>query len=378
MLMMSSMRTASGTQRGTDVTPAPFGTLQRKCACGGSAGITGKCEDCNHKELVVQRSVISQPSGSPTPPIVHEALRSPGQRLDLGTQQFMEQRFGHDFSRVRVHTDKRAADSAAAVNALAYTVGSDLVFAEGQFAPETEPGKRLLAHELTHTLQQNETGIFRQAKEQKKPKIVSLTFKDEDITSEDNKCDLCPLVLGLNCNPVDGFFNGAEFEAWIQDHDPAYSYNFKRTKQHKVAERVDDKWNVIEESAPNAEDDIDDSAEYLRPQYKPHIRYIYDVDQPGLLRRSNETITPELTDEVHIGNYTEFVQIKGRGETWDDEFSRKWHSVVWVRYVFLPLGNPLHIFDWGLSKIGLGHLSSLDPDQYEKQRMEKLRKRGKK
>jgi hypothetical protein len=66
----------------------------------------------------------------------------------------MEPRFGHDFSRVRVHTDARAASSARAVNALAYTVGEDIVFAPGHYSPQTKSGERLLAHELVHTIQQ--------------------------------------------------------------------------------------------------------------------------------------------------------------------------------------------------------------------------------
>ena len=66
----------------------------------------------------------------------------------------MEPRLGHDFSQVRVHTDRRAAESARAVNALAYTVGRDVVFGEGQYSPRTHSGQKLLAHELTHTIQQ--------------------------------------------------------------------------------------------------------------------------------------------------------------------------------------------------------------------------------
>jgi hypothetical protein len=69
----------------------------------------------------------------------------------------MESRFSHDFSQVRVHTDARAADSAGAVGALAYTVGNDVVFAVGQYAPMTDAGRRLLAHELAHTIQQSDS-----------------------------------------------------------------------------------------------------------------------------------------------------------------------------------------------------------------------------
>ena len=89
------------------------------------------------------------------PPVVHGVLKSPGQSLDGATQNFFAARLGHDFRHVRVHTDRRAADSARAVNALAYTVGRDIVFGAGQFRPDTSAGKRLLAHELTHVLQQD-------------------------------------------------------------------------------------------------------------------------------------------------------------------------------------------------------------------------------
>jgi DNA/RNA endonuclease G (NUC1) len=92
-------------------------------------------------------------SGTP-PPIVNEVLNSPGQPLDAGTRAYFEPRFGHDFSKVRVHTDARAAESARAVNALAYTVGQNISFGAGQYAPDTTLGRRLLAHELTHVYQQ--------------------------------------------------------------------------------------------------------------------------------------------------------------------------------------------------------------------------------
>jgi hypothetical protein len=85
---------------------------------------------------------------------VHEVLRSPGEPLDHASRAFLEPRFGHDFSQVRVHTDARAAESARAVNALAYTVGRDIVFAGRSSGPQTLTGQRLLAHELTHVVQQ--------------------------------------------------------------------------------------------------------------------------------------------------------------------------------------------------------------------------------
>jgi hypothetical protein len=93
------------------------------------------------------------PSSSPS--IVDDVLSSPGQPLDAGTREWIEPRFGHDFSNVRVHTDARAAKSAQAVNAQAYTVGRDVVFGAGQYAPQTSAGQQLIAHELTHVSQQS-------------------------------------------------------------------------------------------------------------------------------------------------------------------------------------------------------------------------------
>jgi hypothetical protein len=88
---------------------------------------------------------------------VDEALDSPGQSLDAATRAEMESRFGHDFANVRVHADATAADAARAVNALAYTLGNDIVFGAGAYEPNTQAGKRLLAHELTHVVQQGNT-----------------------------------------------------------------------------------------------------------------------------------------------------------------------------------------------------------------------------
>jgi len=139
----------------TSLPSAPFGTLQRKCACGGSAGAGGGCDDCTKKEMSLQR--YSRGVGGPgvAPPIVHEALRSPGSPLDAATRAFFEPRFGHDFSKVRVYTGTEAAEAARTVNALAYTAGAQIVFGAGQYQPNAAGGRRLLAHELTHVVQQH-------------------------------------------------------------------------------------------------------------------------------------------------------------------------------------------------------------------------------
>jgi hypothetical protein len=104
----------------------------------------------------LQRQADGQTSSSEAPPQVYQALRSTGLPLDPSSKDFFESSFDHDFSHVRLHTDSQAADSAAAVDALAYTVGSDVFFGAGQYAPETSAGQQLLAHELTHVVQQGE------------------------------------------------------------------------------------------------------------------------------------------------------------------------------------------------------------------------------
>ncbi len=192
-------------------------SLQRTCACGGTPGPTGECAECRRKKRLgvagsslqpklhvnqpgdpyeqeadrvaeqvmrmseptlqrqvdedeeeeekllqakplVQRQVTGGAGGNEAPPVVHEVLRSPGRPLDAATRQFMESRFGHNFGQVRVHYGPLAAASTQAVQAEAYTVGWDVVFAAGRYRPDTQEGKYLLAHELTHALQQQTGG----------------------------------------------------------------------------------------------------------------------------------------------------------------------------------------------------------------------------
>ncbi len=127
--------------------------LQRKCSCGSPAGMGGECDACKHKkEQTLQRKAVGSAESGFASPIVHEVLNSSGQPLDKPTRDFFEPRFGLDFSRVRVHTDAKAAESARALNASAYTVGSHVVF--GRTSSPLE--RTLLAHELTHVVQQTQ------------------------------------------------------------------------------------------------------------------------------------------------------------------------------------------------------------------------------
>jgi hypothetical protein len=121
------------------------------------AQLSRKCAACEEEEQTLQskRDESSEVTAGEAPSIIDEVLRSPGAPLDRPTRSFMEPRFNHDFSRVRVHTDARGAQSAHAVGAHAYTVGPHIVFAEGRFVPSSSAGRWLLAHELCHVVQQS-------------------------------------------------------------------------------------------------------------------------------------------------------------------------------------------------------------------------------
>ncbi len=140
--------------------PVRGGLLLRKCACGSHTTSGGECGGCMANRIGLRRKAADLGKPSEVPPIVHEVLRSRGQPLDPATRAFMEPRFGYDFSQVRVHTDVRAAESARAVNALAYTVGRDIVFGISHVASNTREGRELIAHELTHVLQQSQNAAL--------------------------------------------------------------------------------------------------------------------------------------------------------------------------------------------------------------------------
>ena len=174
------------------------GSLQRRCACGSHAPGGGPCRACRDKpsgslqaklalgaprdvyedeaDRVAERVMAAPAHAAPrlvarrlqrrspapsgddvdaVPASVERALRSSGRPLEPALREEMEQRFGHDFSTVRVHTDAAAERSARDVSAHAYAVGRDVVFGRQQFSPATVAGRQLLAHELAHVVQQS-------------------------------------------------------------------------------------------------------------------------------------------------------------------------------------------------------------------------------
>ena len=113
---------------------------------------------------------------------MHQVIRSPGQPLDTATRAFLEPRFGRDFSKVRVHLGGSAEQSAREINANAYTSGRNVVFGAGQFAPATREGRRLIAHELTHVVQQKSSrlGAIIQP-DGRRPPVVQPDFEEETL-----------------------------------------------------------------------------------------------------------------------------------------------------------------------------------------------------
>lgn len=131
--------------------PAP--AIQRACAPCSSGG--SSCSECESEKEKRVRRRVEQSTGSMAASVPDDFLHDlgSGQPLDLSTRAFFEPRFGHDFGGVRVHSGPSAAGSAREVNALAYTVGNDIVFGAGQYAPGSTSGRSLLAHELVHVVQ---------------------------------------------------------------------------------------------------------------------------------------------------------------------------------------------------------------------------------
>jgi len=174
--------------------------LQRKCACGSSAGRSGECAKCSEEKIQgLQARLVMGASHDPleqeadnaaaqvmrsghaeiraaapprlsrrshagggardaVPSSVQRTLASSGAPLPESARSFFELRFGHDFANVQVHHNAQAASSAADVDAHAYTVGRHIVFGQGRYAPDTSSGRELLAHELAHVVQQGDDG----------------------------------------------------------------------------------------------------------------------------------------------------------------------------------------------------------------------------
>src|SRR6266508_239241 len=143
--------------------PPQVSRLQRKCAQCEEEQIQRqpmdeKMEEEEESTLQTKEAAGQTPQITPAAQARISGLQGGGAPLPASVRNFFEPRFGHDFSQVRIHTYGAAAESAREVNAMAYTMGRDIVFGQGHYAPDAPDGRRLLAHELTHTLQQSAAG----------------------------------------------------------------------------------------------------------------------------------------------------------------------------------------------------------------------------
>ena len=241
--------------------------LQRKCACGSpTSSLTGECAECKSKKrlqtklvigadndpleqeadrvadqvlakpsqagidkapLQIQRST-GQTTGQPSavPASVDHVLADLGRPLDPTLSQDMERRFGHDFSKVRVHSGgSEVEQSARNVNAYAYTVGHSIVFGAGQFSPDSNQGRRLLAHELTHVVQQG----FGTAAIQRKP--ADDKRQENDVNAARYRGQLVAKRIKIHTklskearakiNSELAYFEGAAKEAYLNEVRPA-------------------------------------------------------------------------------------------------------------------------------------------------------------
>lgn len=164
----------------------PALTVQRTCAAGGPTCPTCKKNE-DDQELVQRKTAALATSSTDSVPDNFLHSLGPGQPLDSATRAFFEPRFGHDFSRVRVHVDATAGQSVRDVNAHAYTVGHDMVFGAGRFVPGTQAGRRLIAHELTHVVQQSTSRtMLQRAENDTIPNCAPLTDTQSDVDAKVN------------------------------------------------------------------------------------------------------------------------------------------------------------------------------------------------
>lgn len=147
-----------------------------------------KEEEENHPAKLLPRQI---PEVAPNVEAHINAIRGSGHPLPESVRAFFEPRFGYDFSQVQVHTDAHAAKAARALNARAFTVGRDIVFEAGKYKTETAEGKQLLAHELTHIIQQEE-GF---SKNRRNTKTLGVS-KSPISVQRSPDCDLQGIIIG--------------------------------------------------------------------------------------------------------------------------------------------------------------------------------------
>jgi hypothetical protein len=157
-------------------------------SCAGMTCPNGGCSSCHHSPTLQRKSKPGSSIPAASSPL-EGALRSGGHPLDPPVRASMEESLGADFSAVRVHTSRAAAESAQSIQALAYTAGSNVVFGAGQYAPETDKGRKLLAHELAHVVQQPQGVLSRELARDYSTIRSDLTYSAVDWAITEADCD---------------------------------------------------------------------------------------------------------------------------------------------------------------------------------------------
>ena len=158
--------------------------LKSACDCPACSGNEDKRPESN-ANLQDTHSGESYTTGS-RPGSVQQVVQTGGQPLDRDARAFMEPRFGRDFSSVRIHSDPSAGKSAEEEDALAYTVGNHVAFRSGHYSPQTDAGLRLLAHELTHVVQQGAAPTIAGVQHQKTLSRVDMTSLQRKVVCDED------------------------------------------------------------------------------------------------------------------------------------------------------------------------------------------------
>ncbi len=242
----------------------------------------GACEPGQGREHLKITRVQANDSGKTVaPPIVTRVLSSPGRPIDSATTAFFEQRFGRDFSQVRVHSDTTALASAQSIDARAYTAGREIVFGRGHYMPETREGRRLLAHELTHVVQQGAStaqGAVHAERIQKgEVSFAGCTENGHELDSfrlipEDKDEKMFPPEDGVEHDDIDGFL-----WRWAK----GYWYKISDFCEAKVSCSVDDEGNQWINPSGKCASWCPDVTELLGKECVTEWRGIDSVPEPG-------------------------------------------------------------------------------------------------
>jgi Domain of unknown function (DUF4157) len=211
-------------EEGNDAGTDPIETIQRKCAA---------CEEEEEKYLQRKQSGNTSPAASGN---VQQILQSTGQPLDQSTRSFMENRFGFDFSKVQIHNNSLAHQSAKDINALAYTHQHHIAFGAGQYQPHTESGKKLLAHELTHTLQQDGNNVRRMVKLNSAPISQAGFIVEDDVSPAEGVMTKSAFMATLNDEVCIAVNEGLQGTSYSSDNCPYIRALFARQASSSAAQ----------------------------------------------------------------------------------------------------------------------------------------------